>query len=171
MVLCRKRNSIELTVRQPGIEAVKRSSRALWHLSNSCTVSRSCMYSSSCTHGPLPEAKLHRAGRAATKRFTAEQSGTDQPLSQSAKPDVHHTHTHMVLCRKRNSIELAVRQQGSEAAKRSTEQAAEQAAKEGSAVGLLRVLLKEHDHDNVQMVQLAAKPLLLQDLKVCVQRS
>ncbi|KAL0049504.1 hypothetical protein WJX82_003747 [Trebouxia sp. C0006] len=67
---------------------------------------------------------------------------------------------------KRNSIELAVRQQGSEAAKRSTEQAAEQAAKEGSAVGLLRVLLKEHDHDNVQMVQLAAKPLLLQDLKV-----
>ncbi|DBA90183.1 TPA: hypothetical protein ACH3X1_003489 [Trebouxia sp. C0004] len=68
--------------------------------------------------------------------------------------------------KKRNSIELAVRQQGSEAAKRSTEQAAEQAAKEGSAVGLLRVLLKEHDHDNVQMVQLAAKPLLLQDLKV-----
>lgn len=69
-------------------------------------------------------------------------------------------------CRKRNSIELAVRQQGSEAAKKSTEQAAEQAAKEGSAVGLLRVVLKEHDHDNVQMVQLAAKPLLLQDLKV-----
>ncbi|KAL0042600.1 hypothetical protein WJX79_004833 [Trebouxia sp. C0005] len=68
--------------------------------------------------------------------------------------------------KKRNSIELAVRQQGSEAAKRSTEQAAEQAAKEGSAVGLLKVLLKEHDHDNVQMVQLAAKPLLLQDLKV-----
>lgn len=74
----------------------------------------------------------------------------------------------MALCRKRNSIELAVRQQGSEAAKRSTEQAAEQAAKEGSAVGLLKVLLKEHDHDNVQMVQLAAKPLLLQDLKVSV---
>ena len=81
------------------------------------------------------------------------------------------THVHMALCRKRNSIELAVRQQGSEAAKRSTEQAAEQAAKEGSAVGLLRVLLKEHDHDNVQMVQLAAKPLLLQDLKVFLQRS
>ncbi len=117
MALCRKRNSIELAMQQPGSEA--------------------------------------------TKRFTAE-----QPFLQSVKADVHHTHARMALCRKRNSIELAVRQQGSEAAKRSTEQAAEQAAKEGSAVGLLRVLLKEHDHDNVQMVQLAAKPLLLQDLKV-----
>ncbi len=85
MVLCKKRNSIELTVRQPGIEAVKRSSRALWHLSNSCTVSRSCMYSSSCTHGPLPEAKLHRAGSATTKGSTAEQSGTCQALLQSAR--------------------------------------------------------------------------------------
>ena len=128
------------------------------------------MYTS-CVHGPLQEAQLHRAGSEAAKRSTAEQSGTCHPLSQSAKPDVHHAQTHMVLCRKRNSIELAVRQQGSEAAKRSTEQAAEQAAKEGSAVGLLRVLLKEHDHDNVQMVQLAAKPLLLQDLKVCVHNS
>ncbi len=64
-----------------------------------------------------------------------------------------------------------MRQQGSEAAKKSTEQAAEQAAKEGSAMGLLRVLLKEHDHDNVQMVQLAAKPLLLQDLKVTFSRT
>ena len=72
----------------------------------------------------------------------------------------------MGWCRKRNSIELAVRQEGGEAARRSTEQAAEQAAKEGSAVGLLKVMLKEHDHDNIQMVQLAAKPLLLQDLKV-----
>ena len=94
-----------------------------------------------------------------------------KPFYSQQELHVHHTDAHMVLCRKRNSIELAVRQQGSEAAKRSTEQAAEQAAKEGSAVGLLRVLLKEHDHDNVQMVQLAAKPLLLQDLKVCVQRS
>lgn len=34
-------------------------------------------------------------------------------------------------------------------------------------MGLLKVLLKEHDHDNIQMVQLAAKPLLLQELKVC----
>ena len=76
----------------------------------------------SCTHGPLQEAKLHRAGSATNKRSTAEQSGTCQPLSQSAKPDVHHTHTHMVLCRKRNSIELAVQQQGSEATKRSTVQ-------------------------------------------------
>ena len=93
------------------------------------------------------------------------------PFHSQQKLHVHHTHAHVVLCRKRNFIELAVRQQGSEAAKRSTEQAAEQAAKEGSAVGLLRVLLKEHDHDNVQMVQLAAKPLLLQDLKVCVHNS
>lgn len=59
-----------------------------------------------------------------------------------------------------------MRQQGSEAAKKSTEQAAEQAAKEGSAVGVLKVMLKEHDHDNIQMVQLAAKPLLLHELKV-----
>lgn len=59
-----------------------------------------------------------------------------------------------------------MRQQGSEAARKSTQQAAELAAKEGSAVGLLKVLLKEPDHDNIQMVQLAAKPLLLQELKV-----
>lgn len=59
-----------------------------------------------------------------------------------------------------------MRQQGSQAAKASTQQAAEQAAKEGSAVGLLKVVLKEHDHDNVQMLQLAAKPLMLQELKV-----
>ncbi len=103
------------------------------------------------------ELAMQQPGSEATKRSTAE-----QPFLQSVKADVHHTHARMALCRKRNSIELAVRQQGSEAAKRSTEQA----AKEGSAVGLLRVLLKEHDHDNVQMVQLAAKPLLLQDLKV-----
>ena len=70
-------------------------------------------------------------------------------------------------CRKKNAIELAVRQQGSQAARASTEQAAEQAAKEGSAVGLLRVVLKEYDNDNVHMLQLAAKPLLLQELKVC----
>lgn len=60
-----------------------------------------------------------------------------------------------------------MRQQGSQAARASTEQAAEQAAKEGSAVGLLRVVLKEYDHDNVHMLQLAAKPLLLQEIKVC----
>lgn len=71
-----------------------------------------------------------------------------------------------MTCRKRNAIELAVQQQGSAAARKSTEQAAEQAAKKGSSVGLLKVLLKEHDHDNIQMVQLAAKPLLLQELKV-----
>ena len=59
-----------------------------------------------------------------------------------------------------------MRQQGSQAARASTEQAAEQAAKEGSAVGLLRVVLKEYDHDNVHMLQLAAKPLLLQEIKV-----
>ena len=59
-----------------------------------------------------------------------------------------------------------MKQEGSEAARKSTEQAAEQAAKEGSAVGLLKLMLKEHDHDNIQMVQLAAKPLLLQELKV-----
>ena len=59
-----------------------------------------------------------------------------------------------------------MQQQGSAAARKSTEQAAEQAAKKGSSVGLLKVLLKEHDHDNIQMVQLAAKPLLLQELKV-----
>lgn len=70
--------------------------------------------------------------------------------------------------RKRNAIDLAVQQQGSAAARKSTEQAAEQAAKKGSSVGLLKVLLKEHDHDNIQMVQLAAKPLLLQELKVCL---
>ena len=74
----------------------------------------------------------------------------------------------MFACRKRNAIELAVQQQGSAAARKSTEQAAEQAAKKGSSVGLLKVLLKEHDHDNIQMVQLAAKPLLLQELKVCL---
>lgn len=71
-----------------------------------------------------------------------------------------------LLFRKRNALDLAVRQQGSTAALKSTEQAAEQAAKKGSSVGLLKVLLKEHDHDNIQMVQLAAKPLLLQELKV-----
>ena len=79
---------------------------------------------------------------------------------------------HVVLaCRKRNAIELAVQQRGSAAARKSTEQAAEQAAKKGSSVGLLKVLLKEHDHDNIQMVQLAAKPLLLQELKVCLSPS
>lgn len=72
----------------------------------------------------------------------------------------------LLSCRKRNALDLAVRQQGSTAALKSTEQAAEQAAKKGSSVGLLKVLLKEHDHDNIQMVQLAAKPLLLQELKV-----
>ncbi len=41
MALCAKRNSIELAVRQPGIEAVQRSSRAVRLLSNSYTVSRS----------------------------------------------------------------------------------------------------------------------------------
>ena len=66
-----------------------------------------------------------------------------------------------------------MRQQGSQAARASTEQAAEQAAKEGSAVGLLRVVLKEYDHDNVHMLQLAAKPLLLQEIKVryCVVKN
>ena len=34
-------------------------------------------------------------------------------------------------------------------------------------MGLLRVVLKEYDNDNVHMLQLAAKPLLLQELKVC----
>ena len=74
----------------------------------------------------------------------------------------------LLACRKRNAIDLAVQQQGSAAARKSTEQAAEQAAKKGSSVGLLKVLLKEPDHDNIQMVQLAAKPLLLQELKVCL---
>ena len=59
-----------------------------------------------------------------------------------------------------------MRQQGSQAARKSTEVAAEQAAKDGAAVGLLKLMLKEHDHDNIQMVQLAAKPLLLQEIKV-----
>ena len=116
------------------------------------------------------ELALRQQGSEAATRSIRAVRHLSTPFTVS-KADVPHTHACMALCRKRNSIELAVRQQGSEAAKRSTEQAAEQAAKEGSAVGLLRVLLKEHDHDNVQMVQLAAKPLLLQDLKVCGQRS
>lgn len=34
-------------------------------------------------------------------------------------------------------------------------------------MGLLKVVLKEYDYDNISMLQLGAKPLLLQEIKVC----
>lgn len=104
--------------------------------------------------------------------FTQEWEGprsAQQALLSSQGTDLGCTHrklTQGVIDRKKSVLELAVRQAGPAAARLGAERAAAAASKEGSSVGIIKVLVHEVDGPAEHPVNVGAAALTLAELRV-----